>query len=127
MVVSPGSSAAEGRLEWLITPEALAMFHDANGGVLEPLHAGTNYRIDGLRTKIRRPGVFASKVRLFLRGPVAAVLGQSVIRETILVGPGKSLGGEWVPLLVIGVRRCSRGLHLHEGRRLSDEAMDALR
>jgi hypothetical protein len=31
-------------------------------------------------------------------------LGVRVIRETILVGPGKSVGGEKLPLLVIGVR-----------------------
>ncbi len=95
---------AEGQLEWLITSRALAMFHNASGGVLEPLYAGSNYRIDSLRTKPGRPGRFTSKVRLFINGRLADRLGLRVIRENILVGPGRSLGGERLPLLVIGVR-----------------------
>jgi hypothetical protein len=95
---------AQGKLEWLITPRALAMFHKARLGVPEPLYAGSNYRIVGLRPKPGRPGVFTSQVRLFLQGRLAVELGVRVIRETILVGPGKSVGGEKLPLLVIGVR-----------------------
>jgi hypothetical protein len=95
---------AEGQLEWVITRRVLAMFADANRDVLEPLYAGSSYRTGGVRKVPGRPGVFASNVRLFLQGHLAVELGLGAIRETILVGPGKSIGGEKLPLLVIGVR-----------------------
>lgn len=86
---------AEGRLEWLATPQAVAAFGHAGRGLPYGLYEGRNFRVD--RVRPRQPGTFRVVARLYFRHSMFA-------KETWLVGPGTAIGGERLPLLVIGVR-----------------------
>ncbi|MBI2237769.1 MAG: hypothetical protein HYU54_04485 [Actinobacteria bacterium] len=94
------TSGSEGLISWLVTARAAAMFGDETGRVAEPLFTGKWYRIVGVRSVEGRPGIFAVRVRLQLQGGAR-------LNETLIVGPGRSVGGERLPLVVIGVRRGS--------------------
>lgn len=77
-----------------MTARAAAMFGHR---VPEAMLTGRDYRVDDVRRLQGDPPVFHVDVRLLRRG-------RPVIEETLIVGPGRSLGGEFLPLVVTGVR-----------------------
>ncbi|MGH2819996.1 MAG: hypothetical protein ACRDJ5_05010 [Actinomycetota bacterium] len=88
---------SEGQLAWLATPQAVAAFGHSGTGLPYELYEGQNFRVEGVRPASGRPGTFRVLARLYFRHGV-------FVRETAFVGPGIAIGGERLPLLVIGVR-----------------------
>lgn len=89
----------EGRLPWLATPTGLARFEER----VPKRWSRTTYRID--RVEALGGGFFETTLRLIIRdeqhrGPDAIARPMSLV-----FGPGMSIGGEPMPLLLTDVRR----------------------
>jgi hypothetical protein len=89
----------EGKLPWLATPTGLASFEER----VPRRWSHSTYRID--RVDALGAGVFETPLRLIIRDEQHR--GPDVIARpmTLVFGPGMSIGGEPMPLVLTDVRR----------------------
>jgi hypothetical protein len=52
-----------------------------------------------------RPGFFEVVVELTLKGGIGRALGDDEVKETLIIGPGRTLTGRIAPLAVLDVRQ----------------------
>ncbi len=83
---------------------AAAAKFETGDGVPEPLLAGTSFSVHRPSAVAGRPGFFEVVVELTLKGSIGRALGEDEVRETLVIGPGRTMTGRIAPLAVLDVR-----------------------
>jgi hypothetical protein len=94
---------AEGRVRRTVVRAAATKF-ETGDGVPEPLLAGTSFSVRRPTAVAGRPEFFEVVVELTLKGSIGRTLGDDEVRETLLIGPGRTMTGRIAPLAVLDVR-----------------------